>query len=66
MEATYISVWDSQELRSSCEFDPKTNDVTNIEVIDVEGMDLCVCTEEFVELVNGEKITEFTIDGEEI
>jgi hypothetical protein len=63
MKAIYVSVWDgSTEIRSSCEFNPETKDVTNIESVDVDGIDICF--EEFIELPTGEIIKEFTIDGE--
>ena len=66
MKATYVSVWDGEELRSSCDYDPQTNDVTDIEQLDVDDMDLCTCEDEFIELPTGDVINEFTIDGEEV
>ena len=63
MKATYVSVWDgSTEIRTSCEFNPETKDVTEIESVDVEGID--VLFEQYVELPSGEIVKEFTIDGE--
>ena len=65
MEAIYVSIWDGGiEIRSECFIDLETNDVTDIEQFDVEGLDYC--EEEYVELPDGEIIEEFTIDGEEI
>jgi len=66
MRAEYVSIWDgSTEVRTGCDFNPQTKDVTDIEVADVEGMDLDILFEEYIELPNGERITEFTIEGEE-
>lgn len=66
MKATYVSVWDgSTEIRTVCEFNPTTKDVTDIESVEVDGLDLEILFEEYIELPNGEKIVDFTIDGEE-
>lgn len=68
MKATYVSVWDngSDKIESSCEFDPQTKEVTNIEVVNVDGMDLNYLDEEYIELPNGEIIKDFIRDGVEI
>ena len=67
MKATFVSVWDgNNEVRSSCEIDLNTNDVTLIECVDVDDMDLDILFEQFVELPSGEKIHKFTIEGEEV
>ncbi len=65
MKATYVSVWDSGiEIRTACEINLDTKDVTDVESVEVDGLD--TLNEQFVELPNGDKITEFTLDGEEI
>lgn len=65
IKAIFVSVWDGGTVIStSCMFNPKTNDATDIVQADVSGMDLETLDEQYVELPNGEKITEFTIDGE--
>ena len=66
MNATFVSVWDGgTEIVSACQYDPLTKDVTDIDSVDVEDMDLDILDEQYV-LFNGDKITEFTIEGEEI
>ena len=65
MKATYVSVWDGDTtISTSCEFNPETNDVTDIESVDVEGLDILF--EQYVELPNGDVIKNFTIEGDEI
>ena len=69
MKATYVSIWEGgTPIRSSCEFNPETKTVSDIESVDVDGMNLSYCEEEFVELPNGEVVKTFTRedDGVEI
>lgn len=47
MKAYYVSVWDGgTEIRTSCDYNPETNDVTNIEQCEDVG-DLDVLEEEY-------------------
>ena len=63
MNATYVSVWDGgEEIRTSCQFNPQTKHATDIESADVDGMDLEILDEEYIELTNGEIIKTFTTD----
>ena len=56
MKAYYVSVWDGgTEIRTSCDYNPETNDVTNIEQCEDVG-DLDVLEEEYVYVLGGEKI----------
>ena len=68
MKATYVSVWDngSDRVSSSCEFNPETKEVTDIEQVDVEELDLNYLDEEYVELPTGEIIKDFNRDGVEV
>jgi hypothetical protein len=65
MKATYVSVWDngSDRVSSSCEFNPETKEVTDIEVVDVEERGLNYLDEEYIELPTGEVIRDFIRDG---
>lgn len=66
VKANYVSVWDgSYKIESNCEYDPTTNDVTDIETVDVDDLDLDALWDEYVELPDGTQIREFTIEGEE-
>lgn len=61
MKAKYISIWDGGvEVKTSCDFDPETKIVSNIEVAEIEGLDML--EKEFVELENGEVIEDFEIE----
>jgi len=64
MKATYVSVWDngSDRVESSCEFNPETKEVTDIEQVDVENLDLNYLDEEYIELPTGEIIKDFIRD----
>jgi hypothetical protein len=67
VNATYVSVWDGgNEIRTKCRFDLETKNATDVESADVSNMELEMLDEQFVELEDGTKITEFTVDGEEI
>lgn len=65
MKATFVSSWDngSSKIRSACNFNPETKEVTDIEMVDVSEMDLNYLDEESIELPSGEIIKDFTIDG---
>lgn len=68
VKAKYVSVWDngSDRIESSCMFNPETKEVTDIEVVAVDGMDLNYLDEEYIELESGEIIKDFSRDGVEI
>jgi hypothetical protein len=62
MEAIYVSVWDGgTEIRTKCDYDPTTKEVSDIEVADVNGLD--VLDDEYVELPDGTEIRDFTVEG---
>jgi len=61
MKAIYVSIWDDGvEISSNCEFDIKTNTVSDIDSIDVQGIDILM--EEYIELKDGTKITDFIVE----
>jgi hypothetical protein len=63
MKATYVSVWDGgTEIRTSCEYDVNTHILSDIETVDVNGLDLL--DEEFIELPDGTKITDWINEDE--
>lgn len=64
MNATYVSVWDNgdETIRSSCKFNPETKEVTDIESVNVDELDLNYLDEEYIELPNGEIVKTFTTD----
>ena len=57
--ATYVSSWDNGNtvIRSKCQYNPKTKKVSDIESVDIDGLDFL--DEEYVELVNGTIIKTF-------
>jgi hypothetical protein len=60
LNATFVSVWDGgTEIRSNCHYDPTTNTVSNIEDVDVDGIE--VLDKEYVEY-GGRTITAFTME----
>lgn len=64
MKATYVSVWDGGiDIRTNCEYDPITKDVTDIESVDVGGLE--VLEGEYIELPDGTVIDrkDYSIDG---
>lgn len=62
MKATYVSIWDGGfRIESNCDFNPETKEVTNVESIDVDGVD--ICDEEFIELPDGTEIKTFNMGG---
>ena len=52
-KATYVSVWDGSEIRTECEFDVETNQVSNIKNTDQDIEEFINCEEEFIELPDG-------------
>ena len=67
IDATYVSSWDNGDnvFRTNCKFNPETNEVSDVESADVEGIELYYVDEEYVELSNGETVREFVLDGTE-
>lgn len=64
MKAIYVSVWDGGiEIRTNCQFDPTTKEVSNIEVAAVDGLD--VLEDEYIELPDGEEVRDFIAEGNE-
>lgn len=64
-KATFVSVWDGGiEIRSNCLFNTETKDITDIETIDIDGLE--VLMDEYVELEGGEKVSvkECSVEGE--
>lgn len=57
VKAIYVSVWDdSIEIESSCNFNPQTNEVSDIEQVDTDALDINSCTREYVRLMDGSEI----------
>ena len=67
IDATYVSSWDNGDnvFRTNCKFNPETNEVSDVESADVEGIQLYYVDEEYVELSNGETVRDFVLDGTE-
>ena len=67
IDATYVSSWDNGDnvFRTNCKFNPETNEVSDVESADVEGIELYYVDEEYVELSNGETVRDFVLDGTE-
>ena len=58
MKAKYVSVWDGgTSITTNCQYDPKTNVVSDIESSDVEGLDML--EDEYVVLPDGTEIRNF-------
>lgn len=54
VNVTYVSNWDSyQEIRTKARYNPQTHEVTDIEHVDVEGLDLHMLNCEWIELDDG-------------
>lgn len=65
MNATYVSIWDDGfRVETNCVFNPETKEVTDVDSIDVEGLGLDFCDEEFIELPDGTEIKTFNMDGQ--
>jgi len=61
--ATFVSVWDGGiEIRSNCEFNPISKEVTDIDIAEVDGLE--TLEDEYVELPDGTEIRDFRIEGE--
>lgn len=61
--ATFVSVWDGGiEIRSHCEFNPISKEVTDIDIAEVDGLE--TLEDEYVELPDGTEIRDFLIEGE--
>lgn len=56
MKATYVSVWGGQAISTSCEFDPGTMTVTDIEQYDGE-VDGDFLEDEYIVLQDGTRIS---------
>ena len=51
INADFVSIWDDcVEIRTECTVDMETHAIQNIEVVDVDSMDLNICTDEYVEI----------------
>lgn len=58
VKATYVSVWDGGiEVRTNCMYNGNTKEVFDIEISDVDGLD--ILEDEYVELLDGEKVVDF-------
>lgn len=58
VRATYVSVWDGgREVRTACEYNKRTTEVSEVQSVDVEGLD--ILDEEYIELDSGEVIKTF-------
>ena len=68
MKAIFVSKWDNGDsvFRTSCNFNPETKEVTDIENTDENIDDLYYLDEEYIELPNGEIIKDFNYDGMEV
>jgi hypothetical protein len=65
MKATYVSVWDGCiEITTSCNFNPETKNITDIEMVDGDGLD--ILEREFIRLPDGTEIDveDCLIEGE--
>lgn len=55
-DATFVSVWDDcTEIHSKCFVDTETHEVFDVELIDVDSMDIDICTDEYVMMLDGTK-----------
>jgi len=68
INATFVSSWDNGDevISSACKFNTETKEVTDIESVDVEELDLYYLDEERIELSSGEVIKDFNYDGIEV
>ena len=59
--ATYVSVWDDKiKIKTPCVYNGETNIVSDIKLIDVDGLDMC--TDEYLILQGGAKIRDFIME----
>ena len=64
MKAKYVSVWEAQgEIQTSCDYNPETKEVTNVEVVDLEDDD-DILMDEYIWLSTNEEVRSFNMDGE--
>lgn len=60
-DAIFTSVWDDcTEIHSDCKVDMDTREVFDIEKVDVCDYDICVCTGEYITMLDG---NEFDVYG---
>lgn len=67
MKAKFVSVWDNGDnvFESVCDFDPIKKEVSNVESIDVDDVELFYVDDQYIELPGGEIIKDFFLDGVE-
>ena len=64
MKAIFISVWDGGiEIKTNCEYDPTTKEVSDIETSNVDGLD--ICEDEYILLPDGTEIRDFVSENDE-
>jgi hypothetical protein len=60
MKAKYISIWDDGiEIMSDCKYNIHNNSISNVDSVDVDGMDLGICMDEYVLLSDGTLVRDF-------
>ena len=62
--ATFVSVWDNRRVDSECVFNLITNEVSEVEQVNTDGLEIYCLDEEFIELPSGVQIKNFTYNGE--
>lgn len=64
IHAQFVSVWDGGvEIKTKCVYHPETNNVTDVETSDADGLD--ILDDEYVLLPDGTEIRDFKLEGEE-
>ena len=62
MKAKYVSVWDGGvEVKSNCDYNPTNKGVSNIETIDIDGLD--ILDDEYILLPDGTEVRDFVVEG---
>ena len=62
MKAKYVSVWDGGvEVKSNCDYNPTNKEVSNIETIDIDGLD--ILDDEYILLPDGTEVRDFVVEG---
>lgn len=62
MKAIFVSVWDGGvELKSNCDYNPTNKEVSDIESIDIDGLD--ILDDEYVLLPDGTEVHDFVVEG---
>lgn len=62
MKAKYVSVWDGGvEVKSNCDYNPTNNEVSDIETIDIDGLD--ILDDEYILLPDGTEVRDFVVEG---